>query len=71
MLWTPTDSDEVVKLALPLPPAVPVPSTVSPSLKVALPVGELPITCMVNVTGWPTTAGLAVEVMLQWTWILS
>ena len=38
MLWSPTASAEVVKLAVPLV-RVPVPSVVSPSMKVTLPVG--------------------------------
>src|SRR5262249_22286940 len=41
-----------------------VPSTVAPSLKVTVPVGEAPVTVAVKVTGWPKLLGLAEEVMV-------
>lgn len=40
--WLPAESDDVVKVACPLPLSVPVPSTVAPSLKVTVPVGVAP-----------------------------
>jgi hypothetical protein len=39
MLWVPTPSDEVAKLALP-PLKVPLPIEVAPSMKETLPVGD-------------------------------
>ena len=50
----------VVKVALPAPSRVPVPSVVAPSVKVTVPAGvpEPDATCAVNVTDCPKTAGL-------------
>ena len=61
----PTDSDEVVKVALPAAkPAVP--SVVAPSRNVTVPVGvpepgKSALTVAVNVTAWPKTDGFAEE----------
>ncbi len=52
MLWVPTAKVVVLNVALPLA-RVPVPMVLPPSLKVTLPVGELPVTAAVKVMAWP------------------
>jgi hypothetical protein len=64
MVWLPTASLDVLKLAVVVPPvvlSVPWPILVVPSAKVTVPVGvpePLPVTVAVNVTTWPKTDGL-------------
>jgi len=60
MLWNPTLSELVVKVALP-PTRVAVPRVVAPSFKVTVPVGFVPVTVAVNVTGVPTVLGFCEE----------
>ena len=66
MECAPTATAEGVKVALPVPSSVPVPTVVPPSLKVTVPVGvPLPetvgVTVAVKVTDWLNTEGLADE----------
>jgi hypothetical protein len=63
MECVPTDSDEVLNVALPLL-SVPVPSVVEPFLKVTVPVGVPPleVTLAVKVTDWPDFDGFREEV---------
>jgi hypothetical protein len=67
MLWLPAPSVDVLKVATPPAPTVPVPSVVAPSMNVTEPDG-LPApgatgdTVAVKVTDWPNTDGLADEV---------
>ena len=55
------DKALVVRVATP-PTRFTVPSTVKASRKVTVPVGELPVTVAVKVTGWPKTDGFWDEV---------
>ena len=62
ILCDPTDSDVVLKVAVP-EPSVPVPRVVDPSMNVTVPVGvpapgATAATVAVNVTLWPKTDGL-------------
>jgi hypothetical protein len=72
MLWVPTPSAAVVRLALPADSAT-VPSGVAPSMNVTLPVGVLPapVTVAVNVTDWPNVLGLgeAVRAVVVALWL--
>ena len=65
MEWLPTDKDEGVNIACPLPFSVPEPSTFVPSLKVTIPVG-VPVvddfTVAVKVTGCPKLEGFSDDV---------
>ena len=80
MLWVATDSADVENVATPLPLTAPVPSVVTPSMKVTVPVrvpapGATGDTVAVKVTDWPKTDGLAEDttlvVVLAWltTWL--
>jgi hypothetical protein len=60
MLWTPTLSVEVVKVAVPLL-IVPVPRVVEPSKKVTVPVVTVG-TEAVKVTDWLTTDGFSDDI---------
>jgi hypothetical protein len=65
-VWLPTDSDEVVKVALP-ELKLAVPRVEAPSRKVTVPVGvpvagATGLTVAVNVTAWPNTDGFTDEV---------
>jgi hypothetical protein len=51
-----------MKLATPLPLTAPVPKMAVPSLKVTLPVGELPVTVAVRTVVCPMLLGLTLEV---------
>src|SRR5438093_9233709 len=64
MLWFPSASDDVVKVAWPDAFSVPVPSVVAPSLNVTVPVGTPPaeVTVAVNVTDPPGTEGFVLDV---------
>jgi hypothetical protein len=62
----PTDSDEVVKVALP-PERLAVPNVAAPSRNVTVPVGvptpgETALTVAVKVTAWPDADGFTDEV---------
>src|SRR5438105_8082918 len=62
----PTASADVVRVALPLPFSVPVPRTLAPFMKGAVPVGgpaagATADTGAVKVTDWPKTDGLTKE----------
>ena len=61
MLWLPTVSELVAKVATPEPLRVPLPMVVAPSLKVTVPLGVPlpPVTVAVKVTDCPKTDGLA------------
>ena len=67
IVWWPTESASVAKVATPPASSVPVPSVVAPSLNVTVPVG-VPVpggdgaTVAVKVTDWPNFEGLAEEV---------
>ena len=68
--WLPTASEEVVNVAIPEPPKVPVPSAVDPSMKVTMPVGipepgATAVIVAVKVTDWPNTDGLADETICE------
>jgi hypothetical protein len=63
-LWVATLREEVVKLAAPLEPSVPVPSVLEPSLNVTVPVGLVPLTFAVNVTAAPEVDGFAEDTRL-------
>ena len=53
MLWPATFKVETWRVQLPPVPAVPVPRLVSPSKKVTVPVGVVPVTTAVRVTAVP------------------
>src|ERR1041384_2227479 len=63
IVWLPTDSDELVRVACPDPSSVPVPSVAAPSLNVTVPVGvptpAVPVA--VNTTDWTNTGGFCDE----------
>src|ERR1051326_2694554 len=66
MLWPAPLSADVLKLALPPPLSVFVPSTVAPSLNVTVPVGvpragTFAVTVTVKLTAWPEVDGLSDE----------
>ncbi len=68
MLWEPTVSDDVLKVAVPLASET-APSDVVPSIKLTLPVGvpapgDWAETVAVTVTDCPNADGLAEEAML-------
>ena len=53
MLWVPTISADVLRLALPALNSIGLPSNVEPSLKVMVPPGFVPVTVAVKVTDSP------------------
>ena len=61
IVWLPKVSDDVLKLAIP-PARATVPSGVTPSKKVTVPVGAEPVTVAVNVTWSPTIDGFSEDV---------
>src|SRR2546422_926402 len=62
------DRVDVLKVATPLPSSVPVPRLLLPSLNCTVPVAitpdTLPLTVAANVTPWPNTRGLPLDVTL-------
>ena len=65
MMWLPTASDDVEKVALP-PDSVLLPMLMPPSRNVTVPVavpaaGKTALTVAVNVTDWPNTDGFTEE----------
>src|SRR5262249_34417291 len=75
IVWFPTASERVLKVALPAV-SVPLPMLAPPSRNVTVPLGvpvpELAVTVAVNVTAWPNTDGFTelatvVEVLLLLT----
>jgi hypothetical protein len=63
--WDPTASDDVIKVAMPPPPTVPVPIDVAPSRNVTIPVtvpAVFAVTVAVNVTADPAIDGFADDV---------
>src|SRR3972149_4451396 len=64
MVWLPTESVDVLKLACPAPFNAMGPArTVRPSLNVTVPsVTTDPVSVAVNVTGWPDVEGFALDV---------
>jgi hypothetical protein len=65
IVWFPTASDEVVKLALP-PESVAVPRVTAPSTKLTVPVGvpeagATAVTVATNVADWPNTVGFKID----------
>ena len=65
MMWLPTASDDVEKVALP-PDSVLLPMLMPPSRNVTVPVavpaaGETALTVAVKVTDWPNTDGFTEE----------